>query len=333
MQIYVNEQKLDASLAGEKDLEQVYEEVNRWSAEQKHYIIDILVDKQEVPITKLKEYDVSSVERIDFIIGNELDMVLSTVEELDRYIDQVGSALFEQNEITEKNITDLRDGMHWIREIMGSLSAILKVDLNAFHPAFAVKSGEDSHTVEMVLVNLENHVDQFHSDRGESALHGFLDDLRVFKYFIMKLQLQLRAMNATVDELLEIIFEFEQKIPELAGQSVEINASFHAGRDANALEELDILTEKLNLYISAVYALDYKMLREGLNVIMTLEDNGRAFHELASSFVELLQDLSSALEDSDIVAAGDILEYELSERLNEFVPYLRGIHEFVVARK
>ena len=91
--------------------------------------------------------------------------------------------------------------------------------------------------------------------------------------------------------------------------------------------------EKINIYISALYALDYKSNIESERSIMHHEKNDEPFLIHVSALTELLHDLSSALEENDIVAAGDILEYELTEKLQLLVPYLSGIRHLMVAGK
>jgi hypothetical protein len=55
----------------------------------------------------------------------------------------------------------------------------------------------------------------------------------------------------------------------------------------------------------------------------------RSLDETASALLSLLADLSSALEESDVVAAGDILEYELAEQIEGLSPALQQLKKFL----
>lgn len=336
MQIYVNDQQLDASLSDEKYVSQIYEEISRWSEENKKYILDVKVDQKEMSPVQLERLDVDHVERLDFYIGDELEMVLVTVDELDRYIDQVGSTLYEAEEISEKEAKDLEDGMHWIRQIMASLTTILNLDLASMEPSFIPvdPENEDHISVELVLVQMEKAIDGFISgERGRNRIEDYLTELRSFKMFIMRMHLHLRAMNAGLEELVELVRDFENQIPDLCKEAVSINESFNTGNDAKALEQMDSFTERLNVFVSALFALDYRRSSDGAGALFDYEVKGVPFRTISAALTELLNDLSDALEQNDIVAAGDILEYEMTDRLNDLLPYLSGIRELVVAQK
>ncbi len=333
MQIYINDQMLDAELSGEKNVSEVYEQVNKWSSEHKKFILELKVNKEEVSLGNLDSIPVDNVERLDFYVGDEMEIVLTTVDELDQYIDKAGSALFEMEQVTDKDVLDLKEGVHWIRQIMSSLSSILHMDLNALNPEFAIKGGEDSQSVEEILIHLETIVEDFNSENIKGQIEKFLQYLRKLKHFVMKLQMQLKAMHADTAELLDIIKEFESEIENVCNEAIEINSGFNAGKDREALDNLDRYLEKINVYISALYALDYKSNLESERSIMHHEKNGEPFHIHVSALTELLHDLSSALEENDIVAAGDILEYELTEKLQLLIPYLSGIRHLMVAGK
>ena len=93
MNIYVNEQKLDASLDQEKTLRDVYDAVDRWSRNQNHYIMNLMVDRQEVAPSRLESMELSDVERLDFTVAEQDQFIVEAAHELDRYLDQVGSFL------------------------------------------------------------------------------------------------------------------------------------------------------------------------------------------------------------------------------------------------
>ena len=331
MQIYVNEQELDAELTGEQNLAEIYKAVNDWIAGHNRYILSMRVDSQDVALSGLDEIGMDHVHRVDFYVGDELDMVLTTLGELDRYVDQIGSTLFESESVAESDIMNLNDGMQWIRQILSSFSAIMNLDLNSM--SVLVPGSGGSEAIDRILDRLDKRVQGFAHNNSRASIEDFLEDLRSFKFFVMKLELQLRTMNARVDELAELIERFDNEIPELTASIVSINEHFNSGKDFNALETLDRITERLNEYISALFALDYQ-LRRGTGEKRSLKDvqiGEVNFHSVATDLTALLKDLSSALEENDIVAAGDILEYELAEKLELLRPYLTEIRQLVLA--
>ncbi|MCB1326458.1 MAG: hypothetical protein H7A21_05940 [Spirochaetales bacterium] len=329
MNIFVNEQQLDAELTDEQNLEQVYAAVNNWIADHKRYILGMRVDSQEVSLSALKELPTSEVQRVDFYVGDELDMVLTTLDELDRYVDQIGSTLFELHQLSESDRTNLSDGMAWIRQILNSFSSIMHIDLGGMN--VLVPGSQGSEAIDRILERLERRTQLFGKENNREAIEDFLEDLRSFKFFIMKLALQLRTMNARQEDLVKQVEKFEAEIPAMADEIASINESFNAGRDQKALETLDSTTDRLNAYLSALFALDYQLRRKGEKSIHEVEVASVPFHALASELTGMLRDLSGALEENDIVAAGDILEYELTDKLRGLRPYLSEIRQLVLA--
>lgn len=331
MQIYVNEQELDAELTGEKNLQQIYEAVSDWIADHKRYILGLKVDSTDVSLSSLNAIEASGVQRVDFYVGDELDMVLTTVGELDRYVDQIGATLYEIDSVGPEDADNLREGIQWIRQILHSFSSILSLDLSAM--SVLVPGSQGSEAIDRIIERLEKRVDRFAQDNGRAAIEDFLEDLRSFKFFVMKLYLQLRTMSARSEDLIAMVDEFEKRIPEIVQETASINASFNAGKDFTALETLDRTTGVLNEYIAALYALDYQLKKSRGRGFQEIEVGGVSFFTAASELTALLKDLSSALEENDIVATGDILEYELTEKLSALAPYLTEIRRFTLAGK
>lgn len=342
MQIYVNEQELDAELDGERNLQEIYDAVGGWIADHKRYILGLQADGEDVPISSLGEIELEAVERLDFYVGDELDMVLATIGELDRYVDQIGATMYELQSLNADDSENLGEGLAWIRQILESFATIMKLDVAGMN--VLTPGAEGSEAVDRILERLDKRARLFAKDEANNreSIELFLEDLRSFKFFVMKLNLQLRTMNARTEDLAELVGQFEDKIPELTDEIVSINESFGAGKDFAALETLDRITAELNEYVSALYALDYQMRRrrekasagdaDGIQGVQ-VDGEGASFHSVAAEITGMLRDLSNALEEQDIVAVGDILEYELTEKLRDLKPYLTEIRQFVLATR
>ena len=328
LKIFVNEQVLEASLNEEKNLEEVYNSFNEWIVEKNHYILSVKIDKNEIPLTKLKEIAIDDVERLDFYIGNELDMLLASVDELDYYLDQVGSTLFEQEELNKKDCENLEEGIKWVHEILLSIASIMKTDLETISILSADAS--EMKNLHNILKDLEAYLKSFQKKHGREEISLFLEELRLLKLFVMRLVMQLRSMSADINELLEIVLNFSKQIPKLKSDLTTINSNFQRGKDVQALDELENMTAKLNLCISALYALDCRVQEKSKDKAKKLSIHDItldtiSFYQIITKLTLLLQNLSEALERGDIVSLGDILEYELSDELDRIQPYLQKI--------
>ncbi len=328
MQIFVNGEALHADISATDTPVDVLRTMEDWVSKNGRYLLDVRVNGTEANPSDIANLDAAQVERIDFGIGDETDMVLVTVDELDHYVDQVGATLFDCLKLTAEDVKQLREGMHWIRQVMASVSRILHLDLTQVVSPVA---GEEP--LDVVINRLESSVGTFAAGTQRESLDVFIEDLRSLKFYTMRLRLQLRSMHSGPEELLEALEEFEKEIPVLADAVVNINIAFQSGQDHKALHDLDRITERLHYSIAALFALEYQEGRAGRSGLSTFVIGGESFEDRVHKLTGLLTDLSSALEAADIVAVGDILEYELSTSIRGLAPYLTEIRQFVVAGK
>jgi hypothetical protein len=327
MEIYVNDQRLDAQLSGEKSVDEVFNSVTEWIASNRSYILGFMVDGRDVARDDLKNLAIPDTGRIDFFVGDEGEMMISTVEELDRYLDQIGGTLYDGVELSRPDLMHLKEGVHWIRQILNSLSSILKIYLTST----AVRAF-DRMDLNSILDRLDLRANELIQEFHPETVELFLDDLRGIKQFALRLAERLRTMYADFDSVVEVVTEFDEKLSDLTDSIVSVNESFHMGREQEALDSLNVSSDRLSLYLAALHAIDYRLQADRGEGIYHIEFEGVTLEERIGRITELLHGLSNALEERDLVTAGDILEYELTETLHNLKPYLTGIRQFVVAR-
>lgn len=63
-----------------------------------------LVDGIEKNPSELKEILVDKVNRLDFYVGEDIDILIASLLELDKYIDNVGNTLLEEIPHTKMNL-------------------------------------------------------------------------------------------------------------------------------------------------------------------------------------------------------------------------------------
>ncbi|MCE9599943.1 MAG: hypothetical protein K8S54_18430 [Spirochaetia bacterium] len=328
MQIYVNNTVLDASLTDESNMAQVYEAVSKWTQANHKYIIGVEVDNQILSQEQMANVATTNIQRVDFKVGDEVDMMLDSVAEMDQYVERVGSILFERSHLTPDEIQNLKDGTVWISQIIRTSCAILRLNPEEILCPVVGEEGAVAMSVQEILGNLAESAEHIKQE-DPATVQDYLADLRDLRFFILKLKMQLMTLNAGLEELLEVVEEFEVKIPSLIEEIVQLNAMFQSGQDFQALENLDNIIERLNGYLSAMFATEYRMVQEkGMN--LPTGEHG-SFQAAADAMTTILKDLSSAMEQSDIVALGDILEYEMTEKLGQLRPFLGEMREILVA--
>ncbi len=330
MQIYVNNTELEAQLTDEQNLLQVYDAVSDWTRANHRYILGIQVDQKIMAPDHLEEINTASVDRVDFRIGDEIEMMAESVAAMDRYIDRNGNSLFDRTHLTAEEIQNLKDGVRWISEIIASSCAIMHLNSDEIMCPVVGEDGAETKTVHELLAALATSAEELKTDGPDSVL-VFLSILRDLRFFVIKLKMQLLALNATEAELVSSLEEFESRIPVLMEELVQVTTQFQSGQDFQALESLDAVVEKLNTYLSAMLAVEYRLARDG-SLPAQKGGEGMTFQQVSEDLTGILKDISSAMVDSDIVAVGDILEYELTARLSQMPPFLKQLREILVAR-
>lgn len=61
------------------------------------------MDGVEKSLSQLKEIEISNVQRLDFYVGEDIDILIASLLELDKYIDNVGSALLEETPYSKES--------------------------------------------------------------------------------------------------------------------------------------------------------------------------------------------------------------------------------------
>ena len=333
MNIYVNEQKLEAELTGERNLKEVYESFRDWISEHKKYILGVSVDRKETPVTSssLDTMEPENVGRLDFYIGDEMDMLLHTLGEMDHYVDQIGTTLFDQENLSAEDISHLQEGIQWIQQIMTSFSSMLKIDLK--NMSVLLPENSDSDPIAEILERLKDYSQNFHNGSVRKDIEVFLGDLRSFKFFLMKLDLQLKSMGIDGSELISTVEKFESGMNPLIDKIISVNEKFQRGKDKEALQDLDGIAAELHACVAVLHAVEQRLLRDQGHSIQELSVGNLSFPKLMKDLAALLKDFNDALETNDFVAVGDIMEYELTEKLASLRPFLTEMKQLLLAKE
>lgn len=315
MEIFVNDHKLDVNLETEKTLGDVFQGVSKWVETNGKYIVSCFADGQDFGVQEMGELDYLEIKRMDFIIGEEMDVLISSLEELDRYVDTIGNTLIGRDSLTESETRDLAEGIIWIDSIVTSAKKLLKLKLDAIRPMGKGKN------VEEILDHLHKTVTHLES---VEVIDTFLEDLRDLKLFILDLRNRTAILDLDKDKLLDIVKEYSENMDSIKSDFILINENFQSGKDFKASEILTNSISKLNTLLTALISLKNSHPDLDLESVKVGDEELSGF---SKSLNEVLAQVASALESNDIVLAGDILEYEIPDYLERFQPFLDQIIE------
>lgn len=315
MKIYVNEEYIDSKIEKEETVGEVYEEMKKWAESQGKFLLQCLVDGREMERNELNSILIPSTQRLDFYVGENLDVLISGLIELDRYIDTVGNTLIGRDSLTEKEHRDLREGVTWISEVLDSAKNLLKLDYSRITPL------PDGNTVQEIVDKLKTGITGLDSITG---IESYLENLRDLKLFTMTLINKISILGVDVKTLQGIISTYADNMEVLKKEFIRINENFQSGKDGVASELLDHSIGRLHIMLSSFVSIKGRFPEYNLD---SIEIAGEAFGDVIEKLNKLLGDVVKSLEINDIVMAGDLLEYELPDVLEKFVPFLKRIKE------
>jgi hypothetical protein len=316
MKIYVNDQELDSKLETEKTLGEVYLQIKNWAESQGKFLIQCLRDGSEAEPSELQSIPITDSTRLDFYIGENLDILVATLLELDRYIDVIGSTLFGRDSLTDRENTDLKDGIVWIVEVLEAAKNLLKLDYKQIRPIREGRNvNEVIQNIQLISTTLTNLTE----------IEIFLDNLRDLKLFIMNLINKTSALTIDVNTLKEVIHAYSENMDVLKKEFIRVNENFQSGKDALAGELLVHSSGRLQVLLNSLASMQTKFPETNFN---SIEVADKPLNEIIEKLKNILEQVANSLDANDIVMAGDLLEYELPDYLDSLVPYLKEIKKF-----
>ncbi len=318
MNIYINDELVEIQLENEKTSMDLYDSLQKELKKHKKYIYDFKLKKKDSldEIESWNNIPLSEVDSIYFYVGSFQDMLIDTLYSLNHYIDEVGTKIFESESLKEEEIKELKEGIQWIFEFIEVLVGVLNIDIEKIKVKMPEKNyenlKENMQELKALTVNLNN--DNFYSIKPQ-----FIKALRVIRSFAMKFFNHLLSKNISYHEFIEYLSDFENQIEQIQKDLIDINTNLQMGNDQKALFKIQNLFDQLEFYF---FILTSAVER---NLIHTKINN--EIKTSLENLMEVLNDLSSAMNEMDIVAVGDILEYELTEKIGNiknFIPELKN---------
>ncbi len=317
MQIFINEEAVESKIENEKNMEDVYSGIKNWAESKGKFLVAFKIDGNEKKDAELKNISINSVSRADFYIGESLDVVISSLSELDLYVDKIGDTLFGRDSLTPKEASDLEEGKKWILTVLESAESILRLDYKKMSPVGIEK------TISGIIENLtsEKKLDTILS------IEDYLENLRDLKLFIMDLINRLSLLNLDTETIKEILDTYANNMEVLKKEFMSVNENFQSGKEALANQLLQHSSGRLHIMISGLISVANKIHNTNIE---ELKFNDQTLLIVNKELSEKLNTIAKAFEDRDILTAGDTIEYELPEILDKFVPFLKALREKLV---
>lgn len=256
----------------------IMDKLTAWAETQKLFIVDYRIAAKPEFANK-ENLNSDEIDVIHLALGDQADLVESNLRELIDYTDRVGLHLAkiiqEGKALEAKDASDLKTGGAFIAESLATLTRHLRPE-NADNLTEAVNA----------LNTKDDLVDRI------NGLAAIQNQLRLWLR-------QAEFSRVTPAEAIEKVKNFRELIPALQSDLEQIAAKFTQGKEQDALQKLEAVSQTL------------------IDGIILMRIAGDAKKQHTEKLVTLLGDLTQAVDSRDLVTAADIADFDLRDALKE----------------
>ncbi|MFZ5630087.1 MAG: hypothetical protein ACOY5B_13220 [Spirochaetota bacterium] len=276
MEIYVGDERLQFELTETLPFSAVMQKLQAWAESQNLFIVDYRVAAK--PGFESKE-DLNSEEIavINLQLGDQRELIESNLRELIDYTDRAGfhlaGVIQAGNALGAQEEQDLTTGGVFLAESLQTLQTYLRPD----NPDSLARAVQELNSNPDLIEKI-------------NALALIQNQLKIWLR-------QTEFSRVSPEEAAERVARFRAQIPGIQEELEKIAARFTQGREQEALQLLETVSQTL---VDAV-------------VLMRIaKDKGSSAGE---KLVDLLGQLTAAIDSRDLVTAADIVDFDLRDLL------------------
>lgn len=299
MNIYINDQPLNFTLQGETVFSEVRREVMKWLAGESYVVENCTIDDTEVAPENLGEWD-------------------------DTKLDSIGTVTFQARPAAELNYERLQTVHQYLlllkrgietentgvfSELAGEYPIIEKELNTILNPQGSKVQNSD-------VIFFTNQLEQAGFFKGKIELKDALfNAASICDGFLSILQERMHEITNPGDELSSAV----DSLASLIEPMNEIPVLLQTGKDREAMQTVVKFVEAsqkmLRLYPVLKVTSDFDMNRK--------LKSGETLEQFYSDINTILKELSEAFNAKDSVLIGDLLEYEISPRIENLITLIR----------
>ena len=311
MEIYINEEKIDFKLEGEKTLTEVFDHIRQWG-EKERMILDgfsvnggPLEHDIENPNRGGKD-GLDSIRRLDVRLVLREDYFHAFAGSLRSYLERLRQSLEAKD--TYREIDSLKEPVEWIKSSLGKLSELFEIG-NRMELLEGVKK------LEIAVYRAEERDPK---NRDEKELRSCVEVVDELLKGVKRIEVQARLRtlkihieNFSPDNRKAIAADMKELVRLLGRVAVEIAKNIHTGADREAMFSV----QELVTGIQIVFLFFEKIKKMSGLDNASLDGAEEKIDDLYQELSRCLEEVESSLKEKDFVRLGDVVEYELGERL------------------
>lgn len=240
---------------------------------------------------ELNQISVEDISTINIEVATKEEIAISLLQEAKNVILTIADDLKKNGFAHSKEFSELFD---WINDTLNAINQVIAFNLSEIKLVTS--------TIHQIETYLESE------ERNESKIDSIINILENLIQYFDSIQLKIDSgYKIEKNELEQAITNGLEILPE-------ISEAFQIGNDKEALTKIHTI---INLLEScSIY------LKQNLNLL--IEQKGDEIDQMYNDLNGLLADIVDAFQNGDFVLIGDLLEYELSEKLESYKNIILG---------
>jgi len=330
MEIRINNYPIEIVLENEKTVKDVITSIKGWINHKNLIFAGIDIDGTEYHIDETPDLLIENVSSINCLVQSRADIVYETVNEGIYYCDRVIDFLqqLEEEPMDTEELEDLVSGIEWLEEVFPTISTLLGVNLeqtkfrDSSISGYIKKLDELRHRVIKFIAEMN---DDGEIDIEDSLFVSIKEILHIFLASEQMKKLVVESIDSP-DVLINSLKEIKEHLPEQKAILEKAAVSYQSGKDNQGMEQLFNFVDFMFNYtrtcyqISPVFDISLKDIIVGEE---SLEEKNRELQILLNETVDIM-------ENNDMISLADILEYEISESMENLEQYIDLLLEKIV---
>ena len=329
MEIIINDEKVDYTIEHEKNLGDVLKSLEGWITENGGVLQSVSVDDTEITVGQQTEQlnkSISSINRLKLQTSSRFDHALSAIATVSAYIDNVVGEYLKSKQVDDYEL--ILEGVNLIAEGLACSLSSLRV-----RPMVVINdSGKSMAEILSDLKALiELYEKQYVDGDGREDLKGVLTEIqqllpKLVNWALLKNSLyDMEVKGLQVSFLKTALVDLESISVKMIDKFERIGEYLQVGRDAEALEDLLIVTELMD---EIIFVLQFFMTAYSMDKTV-LSKSDLSMDELFEKFSTGLKEIEDSFRNDDLITVGDMLEYEIRPLFEEMIKLLRRVGVFI----
>lgn len=326
MDIYVNDEQLDFQLEHENNLKEVIEAINDWLFQNLKVIDEIIIDGKVFTeeIQELTGYSIDSTEKLQLTIVDINQLVHNSLTETKKYLTEISKYIESKTDFTEEDITRLITGINWTINIFVRINKIYNYEKHFTDKKFHFKN--ELETLEKTKSKMEEYfqakiLDKINEILHKSVLNQLTKWIENINILLVENKSSIENMESIREKISDQIFTIIHKIPDMQKMIEMTVMDMQTGHEKEAMTNIQIIIGSLESIfallqlIKSTFSLDYHQIKY----------NDETIEKINKDMTEALKELLQSMEIKDTVLLTDLLNYELSPKLEQYAEVLKLI--------